>query len=89
MEKTRLFEHVRMVVSGAEKPPEEIFSLIPVATPHAIYVEGYGITECAPVLTINMSGKRELGVGKPIPGVRLKIVNPDNLLKNAWGVKLG
>lgn len=72
------FEHVRMVVSGAERAPEELVSLVPVATPHALFIEGYGITECAPVLTINASGSREMGVGKPIPGVRLKIVNPEN-----------
>lgn len=76
------FAHVRLVVSGAEKPPEELFSLVPVATPNAQFVEGYGITECAPVLTINASGLREMGVGKPIPGVTIKIVNQDDFSKN-------
>lgn len=76
--KTAPFDHVRLVVSGAEKPPEELFALVSESTPHAQYAEGYGITECAPVLTINAQGKRELGVGYPIPGVTVQIVNPDD-----------
>jgi long-chain-fatty-acid--[acyl-carrier-protein] ligase len=80
------FPFVRLVVSGAEKPPEELFTLVPVVAPNAQYLEGYGITECAPVLTINASGAREMGVGKPIPGVSLQIVHQDDFsLKAAQG----
>jgi len=41
--------------------------------------EGYGLTEAAPVLTVTRPGARvEAGVGKPVPGVELKIANPDD-----------
>jgi long-chain acyl-CoA synthetase len=41
--------------------------------------EGYGLTEAAPVLTVARPGKRvEPGVGKPVPGVELRIANPDD-----------
>lgn len=73
----RIFETVRLVVSGAEKAPEDIYTLIMQATPHGSFVEGYGITECSPVLTINTKGKG-YGVGLPIPNVRLKIVDPED-----------
>ncbi len=41
-------------------------------------LEGYGLTETAPVVTFNRYGKQKIGsVGQPIPDVRVKIVNPD------------
>lgn len=42
--------------------------------------EGYGLTEAAPVLTVaKASPKSRVGqVGKPIPGVEIKIENPDD-----------
>ncbi len=41
-------------------------------------INGYGITECSPIVSINRrnSGK-EGSVGKPVPGVSVKIKNPD------------
>jgi long-chain acyl-CoA synthetase len=41
--------------------------------------QGYGLTEAAPVLTVARPGKRiEPGVGKPVPGVELRIENADD-----------
>ena len=41
--------------------------------------QGYGLSEAAPVLTVSRPGKRaEPGVGKPVPGVDLRIENPDD-----------
>lgn len=40
--------------------------------------EGYGLTETAPVATMNRPGKERLGsVGHAIPGVAIRILNPD------------
>lgn len=41
--------------------------------------EGYGLTEAAPVLTVTRPGERviEGSVGKPLPGIEIKILNPD------------
>ncbi|MCL2724111.1 MAG: AMP-binding protein [Polyangiaceae bacterium] len=39
--------------------------------------EGYGLTEAAPVLTVAKAGSRPGQVGKPIPGVEIKIDAPD------------
>jgi long-chain-fatty-acid--[acyl-carrier-protein] ligase len=68
---------VRLLVSGAEKAPQEVFDYALKLIPHAQIVEGYGITECSPILTLNKEGVREFGVGRPIPGVELKIVDPE------------
>ncbi|KPJ67368.1 MAG: hypothetical protein AMJ43_03650 [Coxiella sp. DG_40] len=41
-------------------------------------LEGYGLTETAPVVTFNRYGKQKIGsVGQPIPDVKVKIINPD------------
>ncbi|HEY6118536.1 MAG TPA: AMP-binding protein [Pyrinomonadaceae bacterium] len=42
-------------------------------------LEGYGLTEAAPVLTVTRPENRMLtgSVGRPLPGVEIKIVEPD------------
>lgn len=43
-------------------------------------IEGYGLTETSPVVTLNPPQKIKLGsVGRPIPDVQIKIFNPDKL----------
>ncbi len=45
-------------------------------------VEGYGLTECSPVLTANSLEDPVLGtVGKPLPGVQIKIAGGEILAK--------
>ncbi len=45
-------------------------------------IEGYGLTECSPVLTANDKNKQLLGsVGKTLAEVRIKIVNGEILAK--------
>ena len=51
--------------------------------------EGYGTTECAPVVAVNtrdfrapgfyQPGSRQGTVGQPLPGVAVKVVDPDDL----------
>jgi long-chain acyl-CoA synthetase len=41
-------------------------------------IEGYGLTETSPVVTLNPPEKIKFGsVGRPIPDVQIKILNPD------------
>ncbi|HSB15259.1 MAG TPA: acyl-[ACP]--phospholipid O-acyltransferase [Bryobacteraceae bacterium] len=80
------FSTLRVVLTGAEKLPlrlvqsfQERFGIAP--------VEGYGVTECAPVIAANCPDFRAAGyyqvasrrgtVGQPLPGVSVRIVDPD------------
>lgn len=68
---------VRMVVSGAEAAPPDLLAAISEIGPEVLYLEGYGITECAPILTVRQPGIADHGVGTPVPGVELLIVHPE------------
>ncbi len=80
------FGSLEYVVVGAEKLPERLalafedrFGIRP--------LEGYGATECAPVVSVNTHdfrapGFRQVGakrgrIGHPLPGVSIRIVDPD------------
>ncbi|RMH07200.1 MAG: acyl-[ACP]--phospholipid O-acyltransferase, partial [Nitrospirae bacterium] len=82
------FASLRVVLTGAEKLPlrlaqafEERFGIRP--------IEGYGVTECSPVIAVNRPcatsrpstscGFKEGTVGQPLPGVFVKIVDPESL----------
>lgn len=68
---------MRLGVTGAEKAPDDLFTMLDAMGKHDLLVEGYGITECSPVLTANKLGQVHRGVGWPVSGVTLEIVNPD------------
>lgn len=83
-----LFGSLQFVMAGAEKMPERIaqafddtFGIRP--------LEGYGCTECSPVVTVNThdyraAGFRQVGakrgkIGHPLPGISIRIVDPDSM----------
>jgi acyl-[acyl-carrier-protein]-phospholipid O-acyltransferase/long-chain-fatty-acid--[acyl-carrier-protein] ligase len=80
------FGSLEHVVVGAEKLSDDVaerfrqtFGVRP--------VEGYGCTECAPVVSVNVPDFRTRGlvqigtkpgtIGQPLPGVAVRIVDPD------------
>jgi len=82
------FKHLRFAVTGAEKLKKSIadafyekFNVIP--------LEGYGATELSPIVAmgipdyiskrehIKQKGYKEGTVGHPLPGVAIKVVDPD------------
>jgi len=81
------FGSLRVVLTGAEKLPERLatafedrFGIRP--------LEGYGCTECAPVVAVNThdfrsAGFRQVGakrgkIGHPVPGMCVRIVAPES-----------
>ncbi len=61
---------LRMVVAGAEKCPEALYEVLGRRWPHMRVLEGYGITECSPVLSVNAFEDPHRGtIGRPLPSV--------------------
>lgn len=69
---------LRLIIVGAEKAPESLYRRIESLGNGAQLLEGYGITECSPILTFNRAGEPPEGVGRPFPGVTLLVVNPES-----------
>ncbi len=70
-------QSLRLVVSGAEKTPQDLFDYVQKNLPRARLLEGYGITECSPIVSLDRPKEPHKGVGKPIPGVELMILDPE------------
>ncbi|MFZ9886017.1 MAG: AMP-binding protein [Myxococcota bacterium] len=69
--------HLRTLISGGAALPADVHRLfhglgLPIA-------EGYGLTEAAPVLTVAepIAGAKAGTVGRAIPGVEIRILDPD------------
>ena len=71
---------LRFVITGAEKCPEALFARAKEITPRAILSEGYGITECSPVISVSRPGTLRPGtIGQTLDGVEPLIVDPDSM----------
>ncbi|HTZ49222.1 MAG TPA: acyl-[ACP]--phospholipid O-acyltransferase [Verrucomicrobiae bacterium] len=81
------FGSLRIVMAGAEKLPERIaagfedhFGIRP--------LEGYGCTECSPVVAVNtydfraayfrQVGAKRGTIGHPLPGIAIQIIDPES-----------
>jgi len=68
---------IRFFVTGAEKTPKILFEKVKELKGNKLLLEGYGITECGPIITINVQGNPEFGVGKPLKGIEIAIINSE------------
>jgi acyl-[acyl-carrier-protein]-phospholipid O-acyltransferase/long-chain-fatty-acid--[acyl-carrier-protein] ligase len=88
------FGSLQYVMAGAEKLPDRIsiafedrFGIRP--------LEGYGCTECAPVVAVNTRdfraaqfrqvGAKRSSIGHPLPGISVRIVSPETQAPLALG----
>ena len=82
------FGSLEWVITGAEKLPERVAKAFE-ETFGVPVLEGYGCTECAPAVAVNIRDFRTLGfhqagakrgkVGRPLPGVSVRIVDPETM----------
>lgn len=78
-------DSVRYAIVGAEKCPEEVFSKFQELAPDWVILEGYGITECSPVVSLNpIIGSKSGTVGKVIPNLDCKILDVDT--NQEWAI---
>ena len=70
---------IDIAISGAMSLPQSIVDLWESKT-GGYLVEGYGLSECSPVLMANPVGatRRPGTVGLPLPGTELRVVDPDD-----------
>jgi long-chain-fatty-acid--[acyl-carrier-protein] ligase len=69
---------LRLIVVGAEKCPQALYERCARDAPGAALLEGYGITECSPVVAVNRPNANRPGtVGQPLPGVEVAVFDPE------------
>lgn len=84
------FPRLTRVIAGAEKTPEGFDDAWNAKFPNTFYLEGYGLTETAPVDCVNLPNGLKRGalfstpgrtkkhsVGEMFPGMQAAVVNPD------------
>ncbi len=70
------FENLRLVVSGGAALPRWVSDFLENIGVNIL--QGYGLTESSPVLTVNRAEKpKNESVGPPVPDVEIKIDSPD------------
>lgn len=69
-------DSLKLVVVGAEKAPQSLFNKARQVAPNAEVLEGYGITECSPVVSVNRPGHVRPGtMGLPLPNVEVCVTD--------------
>ena len=70
------FQKVRFFVSGAAPLSGATIDRFTGKFKKAKLLEGYGLSECSPVVSVNLPGKQKVAsVGPALPGVEIKIVD--------------
>ncbi len=81
-------DRLKWFVSGSA--PLHIDTALTLLGADIVVIEGYGPTECAPTISVNRLEDNRYGtVGKPIPGVEVKIAADGEILVRGPGVMKG
>ncbi|CAD7288971.1 long-chain-fatty-acid--CoA ligase [Campylobacter suis] len=74
----RWFNKIRIFVSGAAPLAQQTIDDFKVKFPRAKLIEGYGLSECSPIVSANLFEKQKLlSVGLPLDGYEVKIVDDE------------
>jgi long-chain-fatty-acid--[acyl-carrier-protein] ligase len=69
---------LRLAVTGAEKCPEGVYDALSERCPQAAVLEGYGVTECSPIISVNEERAPKRGtIGKLLPSFERLLVDPE------------
>lgn len=73
--KPKELRSLQLIFSGAEKAPDELFTYVQRFLPKAQLIEGYGMTECSPLVTGNRLNTARKGVGYPLNHTKICILD--------------
>jgi long-chain-fatty-acid--[acyl-carrier-protein] ligase len=70
---------LRLAVTGAEKCSEKIYAALKETCANAVVLEGYGVTECSPIISLNdENNPRAFTIGKVLPSLEYLLIDPDS-----------
>jgi malonyl-CoA/methylmalonyl-CoA synthetase len=76
--------HVRLITSGSDRLPDVVFTGFQQTFGYTL-LERYGMTETGMICSNPLHGERQIGsVGLPLPGVEVRIVNPEDDQSIPW-----
>jgi len=69
---------LRLAVTGAEKCPERVYDTLAERCPGAKVLEGYGVTECSPIVAVNTEADPRRGtIGRLLPGFKRLLLHAE------------
>jgi long-chain-fatty-acid--[acyl-carrier-protein] ligase len=83
---------LRAAISGAEKCPASVYQVINERCPHMKLLEGYGVTECSPIVSANTEkAPMPYTIGTPMPSIEHVIIDVntrERVAENKAGILL-
>lgn len=77
---------LRLAVTGAEKCPPRVYDAFAAQCPNCVVLEGYGVTECSPIVAANREDERAHGsIGKIMPSLEAAVVDEERQLRAQAG----
>jgi long-chain acyl-CoA synthetase len=74
------FNNIRVFISGASALSEDTLNKFNRLFRRATMLEGYGLSECSPVVSVNpMAKQKPMSIGTPLAGYAVKIVDNEML----------
>jgi len=77
---------LKLTVTGAEKCSERLYQRLGEKVPQMVTLEGYGVTECSPIITLNDEKQPTQGsIGKVLPTLEHVLLDPETGRRTAPG----
>jgi acyl-CoA synthetase (AMP-forming)/AMP-acid ligase II len=71
-------DSLRFAVTGAEKCSQQVYDMMAAKCKKAVILEGYGVTECSPIISINdENDPKPSSIGKLLPSLECLLLHPD------------
>ena len=69
---------LEFIAVGSAPMTRALFDELVLTLPGVDVIEGYGLTECGPIITLNPRGRHKLGtIGPALPGFECKVIDSD------------